>query len=271
MKTFPNINLVIAHKLEAEKLLDYFSLRLVESDRYQIYRNASGMQVVISGMGYENARAATEYLGNLDSQSIELRGWLNVGIAGHQTAEIGSCFVANKIVYPRHGRYCFPAVIFSNIPTIEVMTVDEPELEYPQDIAYEMEAAGFWDAAIKYSSLEFVQCMKIISDNKIQSIKKITNNQVLSIISERLDLIEQCCSYMQKLVRDFNTLNQVDVIVTDLFEEYRFTVAQKYQLKRLNRRFRALRRRASFEKIVSNKFNSAKELIEKLNYELIKL
>lgn len=271
MKNLSNINLVIAHKLEAEKLLSFFSLELSETDKYKVYRNSSGMQAIISGMGYVNARAATNYLGSLDSHSNEVRGWLNIGIAGHQTADIGACFVADKIVDRRQGKCFFPAIILAGMPSVEVMTVDEPELNYPRNIAYEMEAAGFWSAATKYSSLELVQCLKIISDNKAQPIDKIAKEKIFSIINKQVDTIGQFCSYLQQLAISYSRLTHEDPMVISLLEKYRFTVTEKLQLKRLEQRFSAMGKKAKFDRISSKTFSSGKELIKELSKRLLEV
>ena len=261
MVAFSNINLVIAHKLEAEHLIHGFALEAVESDNYQLYRNQEGMQAIICGMGYDNARAATEYLASLDLHFAEARGWLNVGIAGHQSAGLGSCLVANRIVHKATGKCAYPALIFTEPGSSEVMTVDRPELEYPQDIAYEMEAAGFWAAAVRHTSLEFVQCLKIISDNKSHSTDKITPKQIRMIMRNNFEIIKQCCARLQKLVEEYNEPSRVGEVVASLIERHHFTVTQQHQLKRLWQRYNALGKKRDFDEIVSQTHSSGKKII----------
>ena len=68
MHSFPDINLVIAHQLEAEKLINLFSMERVESDRYKLYQNSAGMKAIVSGMGFNNAKAATDYLAEIEER-----------------------------------------------------------------------------------------------------------------------------------------------------------------------------------------------------------
>jgi len=268
VNSFSNLNLVIAHKLEAELLIKHLALELIAEDKYKIYRNTGGTQLIVSGMGYGNARDATEYLAGMDSESEEPRAWLNVGIAGHQSAEIGSCLVANKIIHKVSGDCAFPAMIFPNLRSSEVMTVDEPELEYPRDIAYEMEAAGFWAAAVKHSSLEFLQCLKIISDNKNHSTDRVNSDLIRTIINDNLHTILHCCEQLQQLCGQFNESGRIDEAVAALIKRFHFTVTQEHQLERLWQRYSALGKADEFLRVTSQDHDSAKCIINELDKQI---
>ena len=261
MHSFPDINLVIAHQLEAEKLINLFSMERVESERYKLYRNSVGMKAIVSGMGFNNAKAATDYLAEIEERGDRVRAWLNIGIAGHQSAVIGCCFTINKITYKTSGVSSFPIQIFSDVPSIGLASVDNPELNYPGDVVYDMEAAGFWEGASKCVSIEFVQCLKIISDNKDHSIGKVTDELVLSLVEKNLQLIVKCCGQLQELVKDYNEILKLDSAFQVLLNKLHFTVTQQNQLKRLCQRYRALGRDSELEKIADLDFSSSNEAL----------
>ena len=225
MVSLQNINLVFAHKFEAQAVLDFFSLELVDNRDFKIYQNINGMQAVVTGMGFENAKFATAKLGeralevgikNGLDMGVGARAWLNIGIAGHPEADIGSGFLASRIIHRNSGDTQFPAPVLTGLEKTTVVTVDKPELVYPENVVYEMEAAGFWASAIEYTSLEFVQVLKIVSDNKKQSIDTVTKQLVVDLIRGKLERINDCCAQLQSLVNEYNNAYSLDVASIEL-------------------------------------------------------
>ena len=92
-----NINFVVAHKLEAKPLIEHFHLKKFIKEPFQVFKNESGIRLIISGMGTSHARSAVEYMWQIDDGSFFKEGWINVGIAGHRTLDLGTCFLVNKI------------------------------------------------------------------------------------------------------------------------------------------------------------------------------
>lgn len=281
MVSLQNINLVFAHKFEAQAVLDFFSLELVDNRDFKIYQNINGMQAVVTGMGFENAKFATAKLGeralevgikNGLDMGVGARAWLNIGIAGHPEADIGSGFLASRIIHRNSGDTQFPAPVLTGLEKTTVVTVDKPELVYPENAVYEMEAAGFWASAIEYTSLEFVQVLKIVSDNKKQSIDTVTKQLVVDLIRGKLERINDCCAQLQSLVNEYNNAYSLDVasieLIKSCLESYHFTVTQKTQLKKLVQRYSALDLFTQLRKITELTFSSSNELIKELSQYL---
>ena len=65
-----NINFVVAHKLEAKPLIEHFHLKKFIKEPFQVFKNESGIRLIISGMGASRARSAVEYMWQLDSGSF---------------------------------------------------------------------------------------------------------------------------------------------------------------------------------------------------------
>ena len=278
MVSLQNVNLVFAHKFEAQAVLEFFSLELVDNKEFKIYQNKNGMQAVITGMGFENAKSATAKLGertlkvgtqNGLDMGVGARAWLNIGIAGHPEADIGSGFLASRIIHRNSGDTQFPAPVLTGLEKITVVTVDKPELVYPENAVYEMEAAGFWASAIECTSLEFVQVLKIVSDNKKQSIDTVTKQLVVDLIRGKLERINDCCAQLQSLVNEYNNAYSLDVasieLIKSCLESYHFTVTQKTQLKKLVQRYSALDLFTQLREITELTFSSSNELIKELS------
>ena len=281
MVSLQNVNLVFAHKFEAQAVLEFFSLELVDNKEFKIYQNKNGMQAVITGMGFENAKSATAKLGertlkvgtqNGLNMEVAARAWLNIGIAGHPEADIGSGFLASRIIHRNSGDTQFPAPVLTGLEKITVVTVDKPELVYPENAVYEMEAAGFWASAIECTSLEFVQVLKIVSDNKKQSIDTVTKQLVVDLIRGKLERINDCCAQLQSLVNEYNNAYSLDVasieLIKSCLESYHFTVTQKAQLKKLVQRYSALDLFTQLREITELTFSSSNELIKELSQYL---
>ena len=66
-----------------------------------------------------------------------------------------------------------------------------------------MESFGFYQSACKYSSKELLQIVKIISDNQFESIDFKNKEVVYNIIFNHKKLINELCSFMLNLKKNF--------------------------------------------------------------------
>jgi hypothetical protein len=56
---------------------------------------------------------------------FEREGWLNVGVAGHKSANIGAGLLANKIIEASSAKAVYPVPMLSDMPSSVVITVDQ--------------------------------------------------------------------------------------------------------------------------------------------------
>ena len=263
------LNFLIAHKLEASPIVAHFKMELVEKYPYKIYQNKKGMRLIISGIGYNNAVRAVMYLAETDKpKSRGSAGWVNAGIAGHKTAAIGSLFFINKIIYKKTGEAYFPALNLVNGNSTGLITVDEPELYYPKDSVYDMEGAGFFKACIKFSSVEFIHSIKVISDNRAHSIQKITRNLISDLMTKSCPEIQSFCEALMNQVLEFNQVASYGEIDLGLFNGLHFTATQRVQLQRYCQRYCALDRKDELKSMSSLKWRSSKDLLNELDKNL---
>ena len=265
------VNIVVAHALEARPLIKRFGLKPNKAvGALTIYSNGTGVCVVITGMGKQSSHATTNRLAVLLTNDLGVQeGWLNVGIAGHKTAEVGSGFLANKIIDADSAKAVYPVPVLKDKPTSAVITVDQPELEYSEDAVYEMEAFGFWAAASNHSFIELVQVYKIISDNLKYPADQLDNVFIEKLIANHCDRIESVVLNLKELVREVNEIYRLPDEYEELQKKFRFTVTQLHQLKRLCRRFHALGLADKLVEIIDEAPYTSKKLIQNLDLALL--
>ena len=90
------INLVVALPAEARPLIKHYSLNRQQAhDAFPLYRNER-MALVVCGPGKIAAATATTWLAEL-IPGKQRAAWLNIGVAGHATHDIGTGLLVNRI------------------------------------------------------------------------------------------------------------------------------------------------------------------------------
>lgn len=263
------VYLVVAHALEAKPIIEQFGLKSVNDGgafrRYQ----AQGVNLVVSGMGKINAAAATAYLfavAKNDSTYDPI--WINAGIAGHKTLELGTASIIRKIIDPAIDGSYYPLPIQSSLTSSELVTVDVPEEGYSQNAAFDMEGSAFWSIATKFSPIEFVQLLKVISDNPEHGIKTLSKEKIENFMVELAVELQLLIAELQKLASQHNRAVSFPAAYEKIIQRFSFTVTQTSQLKRACQRFRAGDLEQELEKLSTLKFQSAKQLLAELNARL---
>ena len=231
--------LVVALQAEAQPLITRFGLRC-ESPRgmFRIYRSES-MALVVSGVGKSLSAAATGYLCGC-SDGWRNAPWINIGVAGHRTVDVGELIVANKIVDQSTAHSWYPPQLVSNVVNSTLITVDKPEESYPERAAYDMEAAGFFPSATRCSSGELVQSIKVISDNPHQSIASLNARSIEQLITKNLSEIEQFINRLSELSIEIKVLPHNRSLPESWAKRWSFSVTQGHRLRRLLQRWKVL-------------------------------
>ena len=264
-----NINFVVAHKLEANPLIEYFNLKKFVKKPFQIFKNESGIQLIISGMGVTRASSAVEYMWELNRGGSSFKeGWINVGIAGHRTLKLGTCFVASKISSKNTGEVYYPSLDLNMKTTKGLITVDRPEKLYAENEAYDMEASGFFKAALKCSEIELINIIKVISDNEASSIDNITEKLIDDLMLKTIANVELVVSSLKKRLAILNKGLVLDHECLDMVKSIHFTFSQRNQFKRLCRRFDAMGRKDELSFILNCSGVTSDQLLNKLAKKL---
>jgi len=252
--------IVVALPAESRGLIDHFRLKAVQHSRYRQYANQR-IILVESGMGKLNAASATAAtLSSIEAKQTCPPACLNIGIAGADKS-IGSLLCAASIKDCASDKTWFPQTTWGPVGELtHVQTVDHPQTNYSQDIAFDMEAAGFVHAAVRFVTLEFIQSIKIVSDNPQNSINNIKPRFVTALVNENLSQLELA---IERLI-DLNDLLPATRDITELLQSVQdslgLSVTQESIVHALLHQYRAcFQKLPELELLV--KQNTAKSLI----------
>jgi hypothetical protein len=194
------INLLVALKSEARPLIERFSLSRVAADSRPRLFEGPGLCLAISGIGKTAATTAVSALVSLNGQEEE-QGWVNLGLAGHRDHELGRAFLAHKVEDAVSGQVWRPPPVFGvGLPRAAVLTVEEPELEYPLDVLYDMEASAFLAATSQYSRPELAQVLKVVSDNLQRPTRLLTAMTAAELMRQQMPAIEELIWQVRRLL-----------------------------------------------------------------------
>ena len=226
------LHFVVALQAEAKSLIDHFSLRRRTGGAFPVYVNEN-IALTVSGIGKVAAAAATGYL-HAQTGNRRCAAWLNIGIAGHGRRAIGDGVLIHKITDQITGRSWYPPLTFE-LPCAsgDLISVDEPETEYRENGFYDMEAAGFYATACRFTTAELVHCYKIVSDNLVTSTEQISGKTVQTLVEQRLDTIDVLVQALRALGARLAELQSDPYELVRLLGHWRFTVSERHQLRRL--------------------------------------
>ncbi len=257
------LTIVTALSCEARPLVDYFKLKATLSDSpFPIYQREK-VTLIVSGVGKVNAALAVGYI--QAKLNLESGVWLNVGIAGHQTLAVGTPLLAHKVIDSGTGRAYYPTFLKSaSVKTDTIYTVEHPEKSFGEKHVYEMEAAGFMQAALRFSSSELVHCYKIISDN-LESTAFLAAKEVQALLTEHCREIQQFADTLQ-IFRE-KIFEATTPSEEPFLSQWHFTNTQRHQLRRLLNRWASLESQPFSIESVSHLANTS-DLLYHLEQEI---
>lgn len=238
----PSLRFVVALQAEARPLVERFGLELLaETHAFHVYRGERGWAIV-AGLGKASAAAATAYLHLLSGGELG-QVWLNIGIGGHGQRAVGDAFIGHKIQDAASGLSWYPPLVVDlPCPTAPLLTVERMEEEYALPWVHEMEAAGFYPTACRFSTSELVQCFKVISDNPEATLMRATSSSLVErLIRDNLDRIESFGTALVGLAREGAALAADPPGYREILARCPFTTTEQRRLRRLLQRLAALR------------------------------
>jgi hypothetical protein len=226
---------------------------------FAVYRNEQYC-LTITGVGKVAMAAGVAHtLGYINYTANPVL--LNVGVAGHQSLALGQPLIAEKIIDADSGKNFYPQLVYdSPCKTGVLSSVAKPQTDYPEAHIYDMEGSAFYETAIKFSSAELVQCLKIISDNQASSVEMINAKQVSKLIEPNVGFFEQLLNNMLQLslIQDDPEPQHLQLMLS----QRHFTVNEQVRLKKLLIRWEALSE-SQLLKIEASGFDSSRAF---LNY-----
>lgn len=232
------LNILCALRCEAKPLIEHYKLQAIDnSGPFAIWQNES-LRIMVCGLGKNAAAAGVGYLA---AQTDDHAAWLNLGVGGCGDAKLGQLFWASKIVDAASERFYYPAPMLDySCEHHTVCSVDKPQADYEQNVIYDMEASAFYETACRFTSVELVQIVKIISDNQQQGIAQVKAKQVEQLVREQLPHIITIIEQLQKLQQEAATIYAQPEAYDELLTRWHFTAYQRKQLLRLLQRAEAL-------------------------------
>ena len=187
------INIICALKHEARPIIDHFQLvHDGSATAFTTYRGKNeDISLTITGVGKNAAAKGTRYA--IDHYKPDISGaWLNIGIAGHKRLAPGTPVLAGRITDAASGQVWHPNISFAvDLETLPLVTVDQPQEDYPDDEMIDMEASGFYGSACRTGSRDLVHCLKIISDNTLNPPRNISKRTIFELVFENIAVIER--------------------------------------------------------------------------------
>lgn len=243
----PLLNLLIAHMPEAKPLLKQFNLSEVARIPDPVFANDEGIYLTVTGNGSAAMATAVAALAAWQDEHVA-PAWLNIGIAGHGSAEVGSGLLINKVRDAVSGDSHFPTPGTVRLPVSALHTVSEVERSYPEAVAYDMEGSAFWEAALAHGQLDQIQLFKIVSDNPQQHVDEFQISAVADLFKAQQKELAELVAAMRSTASEHRQVYGLPMAYADFIKRYHFTATQRVQFEKLLRRWTAFDRPQSFSR-----------------------
>lgn len=263
----PRVNFVTALPSEAAPLVEHYQLaRRARYGRLTVY-SRDNIQLAVAGIG---KTAVATAVGVLGATTTDLpTAFINVGIAGHAGAALGSCFLVDKIVDDASQQTAYPPIAYPNkLPSSPLCTVATPQTNYRDGWLYDMEGSAFFDAAKQFTTLECICLIKVISDNRHSPIAKITKNKITELMKDAVANVNEVTSSLASLIETHLTPSRTTLPPDQL--PWRVTATQSIQLNRLASRLCVLSPETDLMAFIED-CGTAKQAISKLSETLASL
>jgi hypothetical protein len=250
---------------EAKALIQFFNLKKdLAVHPFAIYKMDT-LILTVSGVGKVAMAGAVSYTLALFKRH-PTPVMLNIGIAGHKSASTGTLFQIMKILDVDSAKTFYPPMISKNIlETSTLRTVSTAVNCYEVDVLYDMEAAAFYAMAVRFSSSELIQCIKIVSDNERSAIENINAQQIVQWVHNKLHVIENVINNLFTLSA---TIMQIEMEeYQQIVSECHFTASRQLKLKALLMRWQVLTHGTKYT-INKEETKTAKEILVKMETEL---
>lgn len=265
------LHIICALAAEAKPLIEAYELKYLGDDfLFPIYADrANNVTLTVSGMGKLSAAAATAYsYSTLDARPNDI--WINIGLGGHESLNIGEIVLANSIRDKSSQRCWYPQILVANkIRQAGVLTIDTPSQEY-ESLVFDMEASGFMNTCSRLAFLELTHCIKVISDNKKKPLCEFDITKATALIQDNIDSIRHYISQIGEIAAQLE--NTIDI--KSELEYFRsichFSTYETLELKRMLSRWQVLGLSQDVRHIVPDNKNSAKQILEHLEIHMDK-
>ncbi len=229
--------LVCALPAEARPWLDYYRLRANSPGPFRTWQS-DDVALVVSGIGQHAAAAACGYLA-AHAGASRSTAWINAGIAGHPRLARGAVALVDRCAGAA-GVYHPSLPIATSLARAPCVTVDDVERDFAEDALYDMEGYGFYHAASRFSYLELVHAVKVVSDNRAKDTGDLDRETVSRLVADAMPaIVSGLVEPLLEAAREVS-LDESPEDLTDYLERWRFSASNERRLRRLAGDCRAL-------------------------------
>lgn len=224
------IQFVIALHCEAKPIIRHYRMKLCGRHGQAQFFQGEKARLAVTGVGSLSSAIATTAMGERFRSNDSF--WLNLGICGAADASIGDTFLGNKITSDYSPENLYPQLARSSPwRGTEIRTLRAPSNRYETDRVFEMEAFGFYTAALPFATSECIQCVKIVSDNaSAPAGKHFDKTEISNLVASQIPNIEAFLADAEKLGAE----NRLRAWAIDLRNSaaarYSFTETERHQL-----------------------------------------
>lgn len=221
---------VCALHCEAKPVIDFYRLKKSQQTRtFELYQGDNSA-CIISGPGKLASAAATAWAAASFEQHPAV-AWINLGIAGAADRAPGSIFLVNQVTDADTRRSYYPvATGKSALAKASCISLSQPSFDYHPSHLFDMEASGFLATALRFSSAELCQCIKIVSDNQSENSSR-DKHKVGAWIEQHIQLIDQQARQLQALSAQLADLQVPAEAWQQLASLARFSQTQQARLR----------------------------------------
>jgi hypothetical protein len=188
MERYGMLKIITAFRTEAQPYIDHYYLQRDQTEPdLQVYV-CDGIVLGICGKGRENAAMMAQYLaGSKPAGADDLAtAWLNFGIAGAASPEVGELVCARSVTSMISGQeWILPLARKYHGHTGDVYTVDRAVSTYEANHIYDMESAGILEAIGEKSLPETILIAKLVSDGPQSPVESLTRQSIRDQIGQR--------------------------------------------------------------------------------------
>jgi adenosylhomocysteine nucleosidase len=214
---------------EARPLIEHFRLKKdLSSHPFEVYSH-DGICLTITGIGKCAMAAGVAYT-QARAENADKPIMLNVGIAGHADHDLGRVFLAGKIIDADTRKNYYPPLAFSPPCAVEaIRTGSRPNLDYMEPYLYDMETSAFYETAMRFSTGELIQCLKVVSDNRQTPAEQIHPKRVAEWIAAQLPVLDALLAELCRLQDSISSAEPRQLKI--LVGRFHFTANERQQLR----------------------------------------
>lgn len=184
------INIVVALLDEARPLIEAFDLKQVHFDPFPIYIK-DNIRLVLSKIGALSSACAVTTLHHLQ-QTTSKEIWLNIGLCGHETLDIGSAVLVTKVMHQDYKERYYPSILFeTSLTKSSLKTLNYPSSNYEPNLLFDCEGFGFYQAASRYSTIERIHLFKVVSDHSKNPLEHFDRKKTQDLIENQISNIKE--------------------------------------------------------------------------------